>query len=222
MNCDPADTAVVVIDPQIDVLSPQGRSWHVLEASVTENRTVEHLIEIFTAAKAGGFGVFISPHYFYPTDHCWLFNGPLESDELRTNTFARVGALTLDGFAGSGADWVDEFKPFIEDAATVVVSPHKVWGPQTNDLVLQLRKRRITKVVLCGMLANLCVESHLRDLLEQGFEVAVVCDATAGPRHPKRGDGYRAALVNYAFLAHAVVYTAEIVAAMIDERPQCT
>ena len=222
MNCDPADTAVVVIDPQIDVLSPQGRSWHVLEASVTENRTVEHLIEIFTAAKAGGFGVFISPHYFYPTDHCWLFNGPLESDELRTNTFARVGALTLDGFAGSGADWVDEFKPFIEDAATVVVSPHKVWGPQTNDLVLQLRKRRITKVVLCGMLANLCVESHLRDLLEQGFEVAVVCDATAAPRHPKRGDGYRAALVNYAFLAHAVVYTAEIVAAMIDERPQCT
>jgi nicotinamidase-related amidase len=222
VNCDPADTAVVVIDPQIDVLSPQGRSWHVLEASVTENRTVEHLIEIFTAAKAGGFGVFISPHYFYPTDHCWLFNGPLESDELRTNTFARVGALTLDGFAGSGADWVDEFKPFIEDAATVVVSPHKVWGPQTNDLVLQLRKRRITKVVLCGMLANLCVESHLRDLLEQGFEVAVVCDATAAPRHPKRGDGYRAALVNYAFLAHAVVYTAEIVAAMIDERPQCT
>lgn len=89
-----------------------------------------------------------------------------------------------------------------------------MWGPQTNDLVLQLRKRRISKVVLCGMLANVCVESHLRDLLEQGFEVAVVRDATAGPRHPTRGDGYRAALVNYAFLAHAVAYTDEIVAAM--------
>jgi len=25
--------------------------------------------------------------------------------------------------------------------------PHKVWGPQTNDLVLKLRKRRISK---CG------------------------------------------------------------------------
>jgi len=207
---DPTDTAVVVIDPQNDVLSPSGKNWAVLQASVTENRTVEHLIEIFTAAKAHGFAVFISPHYFYPSDHTWLFNGPLESDELSTNTFARVGALSLDGFTASGADWLDELKPFIDDSATVVASPHKVWGPQTNDLVLQLRKRRINKVVLCGMLANICVESHLRDLLEQGFEVAVVRDATAGPRHPTHGDGYQAALVNYAFLAHAVSRTDEI------------
>ncbi|MFP1152017.1 isochorismatase family protein [Mycobacterium sherrisii] len=202
-----------MIDPQNDVLSPTGRNWNALEASVTENKTVAHLVEIFSAAKAGGFVVMISPHYFYPSDHGWLFNGPLESDELRTNTFARAGALTLDGFAGSGADWLDELKPFIEDPATVVASPHKVWGPQTNDLVLQLRKRGISKVVLCGMLANICVESHLRDLLEQGFEVAVVRDATAGPRHPVRGDGYQAALVNYAYLAHAVENTDEIVAA---------
>ncbi len=39
------------------------------------------------------------------------------------------------------------------------------------------------------MLANLCVENHLRELLEQGFEVAVVKDAAAGPRHPELGDG---------------------------------
>ena len=96
----------------------------------------------------------------------------------------------------------------------MVASPHKVWGPQTNDVVLQLRKRRITTVILCGMLANICVESHLRDLLEQGFEVTVVRDATAGPRHPVRGDGYQAALVNFAYLAHAVVSTAEVTASM--------
>ncbi len=214
MNYDPTDTAVVVIDPQNDVLSPLGRNWDVLGASVTENKTVENLIHILTAAAVGGYAVFVSPHYFYPTDHRWLFNGPLEEDELRTNTFARVGPLSLDGFAGSGADWLEQLKPFIEDSATVVASPHKVWGPQTNDLVLQMRKRQITKVVLCGMLANICVESHLRDLLEQGFEVAVVRDATAGPRHPTRGDGYQAALVNYAFLAHAVPSTAEATAAM--------
>jgi len=39
---------------------------------------------------------------------------------------------------------------------TVTVSPHKVWGPLTNDLFLQLRKRRISKVSLGGMLANMC------------------------------------------------------------------
>lgn len=214
LTYDPATTAVVVIDPQNDVLSPTGKNWEVLKDSLVENGTVEHLVDICTAARAGGFAVLISPHYFYPTDHGWLFNGPLESDELRTNTFARTGPLTLDGFPGSGADWLDRLRPFIEDPATVVASPHKVWGPQTNDLVLQLRKRGVTTVILCGMLANICVESHLRDLLEQGFEVAVVRDATAGPRHPTHGDGYQAALVNYAFLAHAVPYTEEVVAAM--------
>jgi nicotinamidase-related amidase len=208
------DTAVVIIDPQIDVLSPAGKNWDAVGASVTENKTVAHLLDILVAAKAADYPVFISPHYFYPTDHTWLFNGPLESDEFRTNTFARTGPLTLEGFEGSGADWLDEFKPYIDDGKTIVASPHKVWSPQSNDLILQLRKRRIAKVILCGMLANMCVESHLRDLLENGFEVAVVRDATAGPRHPVRGDGYQAALINYAFLAHAVVATAEVVAAM--------
>ena len=158
--------------------------------------------------------MFISPHYFYPTDHTWLFNGPLESDEFRTNTFARTGTLTLEGFTGSGADWLDEFKPYIDDGNTVIASPHKVWSPQSNDLILQLRKRAVSKVILCGMLANMCVESHLRDLIENGFEVAVVRDATAGPRHPTRGDGYQSALINYAFLAHAVIATEEVVSAM--------
>ena len=109
---------------------------------------------------------------------------------LDDKEFFRPDPLSLDGFPGSGADWLERYKPFIEDGKTVVVSPHKVWGPQTNDLVLQLRKRRINKIILAGMLANLCVESHLRELLEQGFEVAVVKDATAAPRHPELGDGY--------------------------------
>ncbi len=132
---------------------------------------------------------------------------PLEADEFSTGTFARRGALSLEEFKGSGADWLEVFKPFIDDGETIVVSPHKVFGPQTNDLVLQLRKRNMRKVVLGGMLANMCVEAHLRDLLEQGFEVFVVSDATAGPRHPVWGDGYKAAMVNYAFLAHGVVST---------------
>jgi nicotinamidase-related amidase len=118
---------------------------------------------------------------FFPTDHGWKFNGPLETDEFKNKMFTRSGRLSLDGFSGSGADWLERFKPYIDDGKTVVVSPHRVFGPQTNDLVLQLRKRRISKVILGGMLANMCVESHLRDLLEQGFEVAVAKDATAAP-----------------------------------------
>jgi len=38
---------------------------------------------------------------------------------------------------------------------------------------------------LAGMQASLCVESHLRELLEQSFEIAVVMDATAAPGTPR-------------------------------------
>ena len=120
------------------------------------------------------------------------------------------GPLSLDGFEGSGADWLERFKPLLRDCDTVVASPHKVYGPASNDLVLQLRKRRIEKVILFGPAGNLCVEAHLRDFLEHGFEVAMVRDATAGTRN-EEGDGYQAALVNFRFLAHALWTTEQTV-----------
>jgi nicotinamidase-related amidase len=162
-----SDTALVVIDPQNDVLSEKGISWSLVGASVKENNTVENIARLFKAAKDQGYGVFISPHYLYPFDQAWRFGGATEKMMLESKEFYRPGPLSVDGFSGSGADWLERYKPFIEDGKTVVVSPHKVWSPQTNDLSLQLRKRQINKVILAGMLANLCVESHLRDLLEQ-------------------------------------------------------
>jgi nicotinamidase-related amidase len=95
-----------------------------------------------------------------------------------------------------------------------VCSPHKVFGPQSNDLVLQLRKRGIEQVVLAGMSANLCVESHLRELLEQGFEVAVVGDAVAAAQLPGF-DGYAAAITNYRFLASDLWSTDEAVRCLV-------
>ena len=214
MTFDKNDTAMVMIDPQNEVLSEMGLGWPLLRESLHENNTVENMERIFKAAKESGFEIFISPHYFYPTDKGWKFNGALEADEAASGMFSRKGVLKLDGLEGSGADWLKRFKPYIEDGKTIVAAPHRVFGPETNDLVLQLRKRRISKVILGGMLANMCVESHLRELLEQGFEVAVVKDATAAPKHPEWGYGYTAALINYAFLAHSVLTTDEAVSAM--------
>ena len=120
----------------------------------------------------------------------------------------------IEGFDDSGADWLDVLKPYIEDGQTIVTSPHKVYGPQTNDLALQLRKRGIDKVVLAGMSANLCTEAHMRQLVEDGFDVTVVKDATAAAQHPELGDGYAAALINFGFIASAVITTEEAVAAI--------
>lgn len=214
MEFNPQDTAIVVTDPQNDFLSPEGVTWGLVGASVEANATVEHIEQLFRAAKQRGYDVFISPHYYYPTDHGWRFGGTVEKMMHEIGMFDRKGALTTEGFAGSGADWLERYKPFIADGKTVVASPHKVYGPETNDLVLQLRKRGKSKCILAGMSANLCVEAHLRELLEQGFEVAVVADATAAAKHPVLGDGYETALTNFRFIAGAVLSTDEVLAAM--------
>ena len=128
--------------------------------------------------------------------------------------FDRKGRLNVDGSTGSGADWLERYKPYVEDGKTVVASPHKVYGPENNDLVLQLRKRGTGRVILGGMSANLCTEAHMRELLEQGFEVIVVKDATAAAKRPDLGDGYAAAVTNFGFMANAVVTTEDAIAAM--------
>ena len=214
MEINNSDTALLLTDVQNDFLSEQGVTWELVGDSVKENKTVENIDRLFKASKANGFEVFISPHYYYPTDHGWKFVGTLENMMHEINMFDRSGALSLEGFPGSGADWLERYKPYIEDGKTIVCSPHKLYGPENNDVGLQLRKRGVDKVVLGGMSANLCVEAHLRELLELGFEVAVVKDATAGARHPELGDGYQAALINYGYMANAVLTTDEAVKSM--------
>jgi nicotinamidase-related amidase len=213
MKVVPGRTALVITDPQNDFLSPKGVTWGVVGKSVTENNTVENIEKLLKAAKANGIPVFVSPHYYYPTDHSWKFGGALEVLMHSIGMFNRKGPLDLAGFEGSGADWLDRYKPYIEDGKTVVASPHKVYGPENNDLILQLRKRGIDNVILAGMSANLCTEAHMRELLERGFEVAVVKDGTAAAILPE-GDGYAAALVNFRFMANAVWTTEEAVKAM--------
>ena len=213
----PGRTALVITDPQNDFLSPKGVTWGVVGKSVTDNNTVENIESLFKAAKANDIPVFVSPHYYYPTDHGWHFEGALEKLMHNIGMFDREGALSTEGFEGSGADFLEQYKKYINDGATVVTSPHKVYGPETNDLVLQLRKRGIDKVILGGMSANLCTESHMRELLEQGFEVAVVSDATAAAI-VEEGDGYEAALVNFRFIANTVWTTEEAVQKINDSK----
>src|SRR5215468_126664 len=98
MKFDKNDTAIVMIDPQNDVLSETGLGWPLLRESLQENNTIENTERIFKAAKGYGFEVFISPHYFYPVDKGWKFNGALEAVDATSGMFARKGVLNLASF----------------------------------------------------------------------------------------------------------------------------
>ena len=202
-------TAIVITDPQNDFLSPAGVTWGVVGESVIANNTVENLETLFQIAEANGIQVFISPHYYYEHDHSWKFEGALEALMHNIKMFDRGDQLNKEGFEGSGADFLDRYKKYIDKDFVTVVGPHKIFGPEQNDLSLQLRKQKVDKVILAGMSGNLCVESHMRELLEDGFEVAVVGDATASAIVPGY-DGNAAAQTNYRFISSHVYTTKEL------------
>jgi nicotinamidase-related amidase len=211
MELDLPRTALVITDPQIDFLSEDGVTWALVGESVTENNTVANIERLLKAAKKTGVIVMVSPHYYYPTDKGWKFEGALEKVMHNIGMFDRVSPYSMEGFENSGADFMPQYKKYLLDGETVIASPHKVYGPEQNDLVLQLRKQKIDQVILAGMSANLCVQAHMHELLEQGFEIAVVKDATAAAKIPE-GDGYLAGLTNFRFMANAVWTTDEAVA----------
>ena len=100
---------------------------------------------------------------------------------------------------------------YARDGKTIICSPHVVYRQLgINDVGLRLRHQRIHQVILAGMVVSLPIESHLRDFIAQGFEVAVVQDALVGARLPE-GIGYLSALVNFRCIVKALWTTDETI-----------
>jgi nicotinamidase-related amidase len=201
-------TAIVITDPQNDFLRDDGVAWPVVKASVQENNTIENLGSVFKLARDKGIKVFISPHYFFPTDSGWQFDGALEKFMHAKGMYERKGRLDMEGFEGSGADFLEEYKQYLAEDNIILCNPHKIYGPQTTDLNLQLRKYKIQKVLMAGMSTNLCLESHTRQLLEDGFEVGVIADASGSAKLPGM-DTFQAALMNLRMITSHVFTTEE-------------
>lgn len=203
--------ALVFTDLHNDFLTPGGKAYGLIEESLARNNTAQNIENLLIAAQKVEMKVFVSPHYYYSHDHSWIApTTPIEDLAHRIGLLDRVSPLTMEGFEGSGADFPERYKPYLNDKNTIVTSPHKAYGASTNDIVLQLRRYRIEQIILAGPVGNLCVEAHMRDFIEHGFEIAMVRDATAGARN-EEGDGYEAALINWRFMAHALWSTEEAV-----------
>ena len=203
-----ATTALLITDPQNDFMSETGKGWGLVGENVTRLGTNAHIETLMATAKSADVQVFVSPHGYFEHDDHWHDRGPTQA------LMNQVGMLKVDGptsyndFEGSGADFYAPLKAMILDGDTVITTPHKIYGPDSNDLALQLRKRGIQTVILGGFVANLCVDSHMRELIEQGFNVIVVNDAVGVPGE----DAYNAAMLNAGMIANAVWSTEEAVA----------
>jgi len=190
-------TAILIVDPQNDFLSEGGAVWDLIGSEVQKYNVVEKLQKLLQTAKKVGIPVFYSPHYYSENEYqTWKHLNFIDKVMFERKMFNK---------GTWGADFHSKLKP---DENTFVLSPHKgLSNFATGDINTQLRQRDIKTLIIAGMSANLCVESHVRDAAEHAFNVITVKDATAGPGEAAT----QAAHTNFGFLSDEVVTTEEIV-----------
>lgn len=153
---EPKKTAIVVIDLQKGIVGRAGEAG----AAVIANAAAL----LAAARRAGAQPILVH------------VGGALDgADRLRPNAdepMRMTGALP--------PDW-SELLPELDRQPGDAVVMKRQWGAfYGTDLELQLRRRGLTTIVLCGIATEFGVESTARDAYERGFELVFAADAMTG------------------------------------------
>jgi nicotinamidase-related amidase len=87
-------------------------------------------------------------------------------------------------------------------------------GHRRSGLDFRLKQQGIMKVIVVGLLANICVECTSRFAMELGDHVTLVKDATAAFGHEMMHAAHE---LNGPSFAHAILTTEELVTALPHE-----
>lgn len=165
-----SSTAVLVIDMQNGFLHPEGslaRAGMGLPNAEPVVRAAEALI---ASARASGVPVVYTRHVISE-------GGPEMSPGWRE---AAAPVLAVEPRMLCHGSWdarvLDRLAP---SAGEVVVDKDRYDAFLRTDLEATLRGLGVERLVVAGVLTNVCVESTVRSGLERRFDVAVASDATA-------------------------------------------
>ncbi|TPM24787.1 cysteine hydrolase [Mesorhizobium sp. B2-3-3] len=202
LSYDATRTALLFVDPYNDFLAEDGKLWHLVKDVAQAVHLHDNLRAALSAARASGLAVFIVPHHqWVPGDmENWDHPSPYQLGSARAQVFAR----------GSwGAEWYPDFTP---QPGEIVVKEH--WGGSgfaNTDLDMLLKQRKVTHVILIGLIANTCIETTGRFASELGYHVTLVRDATAAASPEALHSAHE---INGPTYAHAIVTTNELIAAL--------
>lgn len=163
-------TALLVMDPYNDFISEGGKLWDRLKAVAKANSCVPHMVQVLSAARKVGLGVFYALHHRYRTGdyETWEYMAPVQRAAWSRKTFEY-------------GTWGGEIHLELEPQPGDIVSLEH-WcssGFANTDLDLQLKQHSIHQLIVMGLIAHTCVEATVRDAAELGYEVTVIKDATA-------------------------------------------
>ncbi|MDU6110276.1 MAG: YecD family hydrolase [Klebsiella pneumoniae] len=119
--------------------------------------------------------------------------GPHRADEVVARA-ARLadkcrqqGSPVIMVRVGWSADFAEALKQPVDAQAGAHTLPENWWTyPATTDLELQLRRRGIDTIILCGISTNIGVESTARNAWELGFNLVIAedaCSAASAEQH---------------------------------------
>jgi nicotinamidase-related amidase len=195
-------TALLLVDPYNDFLSEGGKLWPMVADVAAAVGLHGNLRAVMEAVRAAGIQVLIVPHHRAEPDDFAGWDHP---------TPYQLGAAKIQAFAkGSwGGEWHPDFAPQPGD---IVVKEHwSASGFANTDLDLLLKQKRISHVILIGLIANTCIETTARFAVELGYHVTLVRDATAAASLEAM---HAAHDINAPSFAHAVLTTAGLLAAL--------
>ncbi|MDR3554139.1 MAG: hydrolase [Syntrophobacteraceae bacterium] len=157
LKLDPQRTAVVVIDLQKGIV---GRDCLPYSSSAV----IAKAVKVVSGARRAG-ALIVLVHVGGAADGADRLFPAADQPMVR-------GALP--------PDW-SELIPDLDRQDSDLVILKRQWGAfYGTDLDLQLRRRKVATVVLCGISTELGVESTARDAFERGYELVLVSDAMTG------------------------------------------
>ena len=139
--------ALVVADMQNEFLEKKtGTYYELIEDALKQRNVVGNLEQLLKTAQDLGYFIIHSPRWYYPTDLQWTVPPGAIGHYLGGIGFCgRKDPVDLEGFRGSRADYYEPFKKYLMDGHTCNTSPHKVFGCESNDVIKQLRLRRVER-----------------------------------------------------------------------------
>ena len=162
--------ALLLIGYQNDYFSEDGILKAVVEESINHNDVLKNTLALMSTAKEKGSIVIATPIIF--SDDYRELDNPVGILKI----CKEVGAFKK---SSNGSNTIDEFKDWDGE---ILELPGKTGLNAFSNTKLKevVKEQDVEEVISAGVVTSVCIDSTARAAADQGYQVTIVSDCTAG------------------------------------------